>query len=145
MLVSIIIFLAAIAACTVLMVIITRRVGAAVGRIMNDRLKAAQQILETGCVPSVWRGSGGDPSSCNAMTKRRYIRRLTNLIRALEQTPVFSDPESRHVVLEGLHESLVRWRRDDWQRPLEGMSVEARSGDGEDEEGEEELDPSLGE
>ncbi len=98
-------------------------VGRVLGSVTHERHRAAEGILETGCVPREWReryaakrrrGGSGPHGPYSRREARHYLRRLASLLTYFAKAPVFDADTTRAALLDGLRAVQARWVAGDW-------------------------------
>ena len=103
-------------------------IGKVLGRVVYDRHRNAEHIINTGQVPEQWIGpyfkkmdeartkDGVDETerdrriaSLDRKAKRNSIKRIDDLLRYFSRAPVFADDHSRRVLMEQLESAKAQW------------------------------------
>ena len=103
-------------------------IGKVLGRVVYDRHRNAEYIINTGQVPEQWIGpyfkkmdeartkDGVDETerdrriaSLDRKAKRNSIKRIDDLLRYFSRAPVFADDHSRRVLMEQLESAKAQW------------------------------------
>jgi hypothetical protein len=118
-LVSIIVFLAFVAAFTLLFRYTTRTVGQRVGEWVDRRHRAAEEILDSGRAPRAWiemlsrrfpgLASGAVASRRERALKRRLVRELRRLEKYFERSPLVDSEETRTTLVAELRAVREKW------------------------------------
>ena len=103
-------------------------IGKVLGRVVYDRHRNAEYIINTGQVPEQWIGpyfkkmdeartkdGVGETerdrriASLDRKAKRNSIKRIDDLLRYFSRAPVFADDHSRRVLMEQLESAKAQW------------------------------------
>ena len=103
-------------------------IGKVLGRVVYDRHRNAEHIINTGQVPDQWIGpyfkkmdearkkDGVDETErerritvLDRKAKRNSIKRIDDLLRYFSRAPVFADDHSRRVLMEQLEAAKAQW------------------------------------
>ena len=103
-------------------------IGKVLGRVVYDRHRNAEYIINTGQVPDQWtepyfkkidearKKEGVDETererriaSLDRKAKRNSIKRIDDLLRYFSRAPVFADDHSRRVLMEQLESAKAQW------------------------------------
>ena len=103
-------------------------IGKVLGRVVYDRHRNAEYIINTGQVPQEWTDpyfkkidvvrakeqvDEGERERRIAMLERRAkrnsIKRIDDLLRYFSRAPVFADDHSRRVLMEQLKSAKAQW------------------------------------
>lgn len=110
--------------------------GASLGRVVSARHHAAEELSETGSVPSAWirrheaaqrrarrlrRGKLDDASVARLeeRAKTQALKGLADLIEYFRRAPVFDSEETRQQMLATLIEIGNRWEQQNWREMVE--------------------------
>ena len=91
-------------------------IGKVLGRVVYDRHRNAEYIINTGQVPEQWT----EPyfkkideerriAALERKAKRNSIKRIDDLLRYFSRAPVFADDHSRRVLMEQLEAAKAQW------------------------------------
>lgn len=103
-------------------------IGKVLGRVVYDRHRNAEYIINTGQVPDQWTAPyfkkidavrkleqvdeserGRRISILERRAKRNSIKRIDDLLRYFSRAPVFADDHSRRVLMEQLEAAKAQW------------------------------------
>jgi hypothetical protein len=106
LLVSVLVFALLVA---LLAVATTRIVGRAMGRRVDDSLRAAEHIARTHRAPLNWAGPGAAAGRSDDRRRAELVRRLELVITTVETAPVYEDERARAVLLGELGRARADW------------------------------------
>ncbi len=108
----------------VVFVALTRLAGALMGRmtgkVIAERHRCAEYIIDTGKVPTAW-VQGLSPRGRAAPRLRKHLLdKLDSMTRLFAHSPVFEDDEARRLFLGEIRRVRATWSTADLQQIMEG-------------------------